>query len=121
MTSPAVEGNGTQGAAKPRTSRSNGAAVPAMNKPMLLFFYSPTSGQSRRAEGFLAQVLQRRRNHDTFALRQIDCQARPDLTVRFGIKQLPALAVVEDKRLRAKIERPRGCSEIQSLLAPWLK
>ena len=120
MTSPAVEGNRAQGAAK-RANHSNDAAVPAMNKPMLLFFYSPTSGQSRRAEGFLAQVLQRRRNHDTFVLRQIDCEARPDLTARFGIKQLPALAVVEDKRLRAKIEEPGGCSEIQSLLAPWLK
>lgn len=91
------------------------------NKPILLFFYSSTSGQARRAEGFLAQVLQRRRNHETFALRRIDCETRPELTARFGITQLPALAVVEGKRVRAKIEQPRGCTEIQSVLAPWLK
>ena len=32
----------------------------------LAFFFSPRSGRSRRAEGYLAEVLQRRRNHDTF-------------------------------------------------------
>jgi hypothetical protein len=33
----------------------------ASDRPQLLFFYSPISGSSRRTEGFLAQVLQRRR------------------------------------------------------------
>jgi thioredoxin-like negative regulator of GroEL len=88
---------------------------------MLLFFCSPTSGQSRRAEGFLAQVLQRRHNHDTFLVRHIDCEARPDLAARFDIEQPPAFVVVEHKRLRAKIEQPRGCAEIESFLHPWLK
>jgi thioredoxin-like negative regulator of GroEL len=88
---------------------------------MLLFFYSPTSGASRRAEGFLAQVLQRRRNHDTFEIRRVDSDSRPDLTARFGKQRLPALLVVEHKRVRGKIEEPRGCAEIQSLLGPWLK
>ena len=121
MTAQAATSDEASGVGTERTKRSNGLANAAEHKPMLLFFYSPTSGQSRRAEGFLAQVLQRRRNHDTFALRQIDCEAWPELTARFGIERLPALAVVEDKRLRAKIEQPRGCSQIQSLLAPWLK
>jgi thioredoxin-like negative regulator of GroEL len=90
-------------------------------KPMLLFFYSPTSGQSRRAEGFLAQVLQRRRNHETFTLRHVDSESRPDLAARFGVTQLPALVVVENKRVCGKAERPNGCAEIRTLLAPWLK
>jgi len=34
--------------------------------PRLVFFHSPLSGNCRRVEGFLAQVLQRRRNHGTF-------------------------------------------------------
>lgn len=100
---------------------SSAPPVIAVQRPMLLFFYSPTSGASRRAEGFLAQVLQRRRNHDTFAIRRIDSDSRPDLADRFGIEQVPALLVVEDKRVRAKIEQPRGCVEIQALLGPWLK
>ena len=35
-------------------------------KPRLVFFHSAASGHCRRVEGFLAQVLQRRRNHGTF-------------------------------------------------------
>ncbi|HEY8028551.1 MAG TPA: thioredoxin family protein [Gaiellaceae bacterium] len=97
----------------------DGAAV--AQKPILLFFYSPTSGGSRRAEGFLAQVLQRRRNHDTFTLHRIDCEARHDLVTRCGIEHTPAIVVVEGRRVRAKLEQPRGCRDIQELLAPWLK
>jgi hypothetical protein len=36
--------------------------------PTLVFFYSPTPGDSRRAEECLVQVMQRRRNQDTFTL-----------------------------------------------------
>ena len=90
-------------------------------KPTLLFFYSPTSGSSRRTEGFLAQVLQRRRNHETFAVRRIDCEEHAELAARLGVDQPPAIVVVEAKRVRARLERPRGCADINATLAPWLK
>lgn len=90
-------------------------------RPTLLFFYSPTSGRSRRVEGFLAQVLQRRRNHETFTIRRIDHDANAGLAARLGVKQPPAIVVVEAKRLRARLERPRGCADINATLAPWLK
>ena len=90
-------------------------------KPGLVFFYSAVSGNSRRVEGFLAQVLQRRQNHATFKLYRVDESARPDLVERFGIESAPALAVVEDKHVRARLANPRGCREIERFLAPWLK
>lgn len=90
-------------------------------RPTLVYFYSPTSGPCRRVEGFLAQVLQRGRNHDTFAVHRVDCDSRPDLAERFGVSAAPALVVVENKRVRARLDRPRGCVEIQTLLAPWLR
>ena len=43
----------------------------------LAFFHSPTSGRSRRAEGFLAQVLQRRGNHHTFKLLRVTSTSAP--------------------------------------------
>jgi thioredoxin-like negative regulator of GroEL len=89
-------------------------------KPGLVFFHSSLSGHCRRVEGFLAQVLQRRRNHETFRLYRVDDQARPDLLDRFEITTLPTLVVVEEKRVRARLERPRGCREIERFLAPWL-
>jgi thioredoxin-like negative regulator of GroEL len=90
------------------------------DRPQLLFFYSVTSGSSRRAEGFLAQVLQRRRNHQAFRLRRIDVDQHPQLVERFKVDAIPALVVVEDKRVRARLDRPRGCAQITQTLAPWL-
>ena len=89
-------------------------------KPQLLFFYSRTSGSSRRAEGFLAQVLQRRGNHHSFRLRRIDVERHADLVERFRIEAVPALVVVADRAVRARLASPRGCAEIRDTLAPWL-
>ena len=101
--------------------RSAHAAEVAHKPPTLLFFHSTTSGQSRRVEGFLAQVLQRRHNHDTFSLVRIEYESRPELAARCGVQQPPALVVIEEKQVRARLEHPRGCTAIQALLAPWLK
>ena len=92
----------------------------APQKPGLVFFHSSLSGHCRRVEGFLAQVLQRRRNHETFKLYRVDDQQRPDLIERFEIGNLPTLVVVENKVVRARLERPRGCRDIERFLAPWL-
>ena len=97
------------------------AASAAATQPRLVFFHSSLSGNCRRVEGFLAQVLQRRRNHETFRLYRVDETARPDLVERFGVDAVPTLVVVEGKLVRAKLERPRGCREIERFLGPWLQ
>jgi thioredoxin-like negative regulator of GroEL len=99
-------------------SRTN---EPATTKPLLLFFHSPTEGYCRRVEGFLAQIMQRRKNHDTFRVSRIDITKRPDLAERFRITQIPALIVVTDNRVRARLDRPIGCTDIKQLLTPWLR
>ena len=93
---------------------------PRTQKPGLVFFHSAQSGACRRAEGFLAQVLQRRRNHGTFKLYRVEGGTRPDLVERFGIETFPTLVVVEDKSVRGRLERPKGCRDIESFLSPWL-
>jgi len=89
-------------------------------KPGLVFFHSGQSGSCRRVEGFLAQVLQRRRNHATFKLYRVDGAERPDLVERFGVDTMPTLVVVEGKSVRARLPKPRGCRDIERFLAPWL-
>ena len=89
--------------------------------PRLVFFGSSTSGRSRRADGFLAQVLQRRQNHDTFEVVRVDADERPDLVERFRVTAIPTLLVIEDGRVCARIVEPRGCRELTGVLAPWLK
>lgn len=93
----------------------------AATKPQLLFFYSPTAGASVRTDGFLAQVLQRRRNHETFVIRRIDVDRRPDLAERFRVGKTPAIFVVEGKRVAARAETPKGAAELRSFLQPWLR
>jgi thioredoxin-like negative regulator of GroEL len=90
-------------------------------QPGLIFFYSKSSGACRRAEGFLAQVLQRRRNHATFKLYRVAQEDRPDLVERFEVTAMPTLVVVDKRAVRGRLEKPRGCREIETFLAPWLK
>lgn len=90
-------------------------------RPRLVFFYSPLSGRCRRVEGFIAQVLQRRRNHETFELVRVPVDRRPDLAEKFGIEQVPTICVVEGRRLRRRIVAPRGCRELERELEPWLR
>jgi thioredoxin-like negative regulator of GroEL len=94
--------------------------VEVAERPRLVFFYSPSSGRCRRAEGFLAQVLQRRRNHETFDLHRVSVDARPDLAERFRIATVPTIVVVEGRRIRKRIVAPTGCRQLEELLDPWL-
>jgi thioredoxin-like negative regulator of GroEL len=97
-----------------------GAESTHTKRPLLVYFYSQSSGACRRVEGFLAQVLQRRRNHGTFNVVRVAEEERPELLERFKIETVPTLVVVEHKAVKGRLERPRGCREIERFLAPWL-
>jgi hypothetical protein len=102
-------------------STTSATAVTENEAPRLLFFHDEKSGKSRRADGFLAQVLQRGRNHQTFVIHRVEVGQRPDLADRFKIGETPTLLVVADKKVQARLERPRGCMDIELLLGPWLR
>ena len=101
--------------------RGAGPIDGARVQPGLVFFYSPSSGRCRRVVGFLAQILQRRRNHDTFKLYRVDEEERPDLFEHFRVGATPTLANVSGRRVTARLEEPAGRREIESFLAPWLR
>jgi thioredoxin-like negative regulator of GroEL len=90
-------------------------------KPSLVFFHSASSGRCRRVEGFLAQVLQRRSNHDTFEVLRVDADAHAELVEQFKIETIPTLVVVADKRAQAWLPNPQGCRDIEEFLGPWLR
>jgi thioredoxin-like negative regulator of GroEL len=90
-------------------------------RPILIFFGSPTSGPSRRMEAFVDQVLQARRNHQTFRRRKVDIELEPDLARRFGIHQAPTIVVVEGDRVARRIEGRVGVQELRAELADWLR
>jgi thioredoxin-like negative regulator of GroEL len=90
-------------------------------KPGLIFFFSPRSGQSRRVEGFLAQVLQRRRNHGTFQVHRVDADKHADFATRFEVTETPALVIVDGGCIRGRVTKPVGCRQIEEFLSPWLR
>ena len=102
-------------------TRSNGASGTATARPRLLLFHSQVSGRCRRVDGFLAQVLQRRANHDTFRIYRVDAKEQAALVERFGIETIPTLVIVEAHRVKGQLPNPRGCREIERFLAPWLR
>ena len=103
------------------TALQGSEAKQERSQPGLVFFSSGSDGRSRRVEGFLAQVLQRRANHGTFKLYSVDIDKHPELAERFKIEGVPVLVVVEDKREQGRLEKPRGSREIETFLAPWLQ
>ena len=95
--------------------------APSTTKPQLLFFYDAREGTSRRCEGYLAQVLQRRRNHESFLVDRIDVNKRADLCERFRVTATPTIVVIAEGKVRARLTSPKGSAAIREQLEPWLR
>jgi thioredoxin-like negative regulator of GroEL len=110
---------------KPKTATPatnfNATTSPAQERPRLVFFHSRRDGPCRRAEGYIAQVLQRRNNHATFLLHQVEVEEHPDLAERFQVEDVPTLLVIADRRIKGRLTHPKGCRDIEAMLKPWLR
>jgi len=102
-------------ASQPRPAQSE-----VDGRPRLVFFYGRTSGLSRRVDAYLAQVLQRHRNHSTFSLIRIEVGANRELAERFEVAEVPTLVVIDGRRVSARIVAPRDRVTIERALSPWL-
>ncbi len=89
-------------------------------QPRLLYFHRRTSGPSRRAESYLAQVLQRGHNHETFAIVRVMADLYPQLAERLGVTNVPTLIVMVGNEVRARLDPPLRPAEIEDVLGPWL-
>jgi thioredoxin-like negative regulator of GroEL len=54
-------------------------------------------------------------------LLNVDVDEQTELAERFNISEVPTIVVVEGKRAHGRLESPRGCCDIEQLLAPWLR
>ena len=88
-------------------------------RPTLVYFASPRSGPCRRVQAFLDQVLQSRRNHETFRRRDVDVDAQPELARRFQVEELPTIIVVHEGRIAQRLEGRVGIPQIRAALATW--
>jgi thioredoxin-like negative regulator of GroEL len=106
------------------TGQLSSSAQPApapRRQARLVFFCSPHSGRCRRVEGFLAQVLQHRHNHETFELLRVSVERRPDLAEKFRVEQVPTICVIEGRKMVRRINNPRGSKELERELKDWLR
>jgi thioredoxin 1 len=70
-------------------------------------------------ESLLAHIA--RKERDTLSVKRVDVDERPDLAERFGISEVPSLALVKGKRIVAKLEGRSTAPKIESLLDSHLR
>ena len=87
-------------------------AIPVVDQPRLVFFHSALSGQCRRVEGFLAQVLQRRRNHGTFKV----VREKQPVSARGAAKALNA----DKDAIRARLRRLAASGAVKETPEGWV-
>lgn len=90
-------------------------------RPTLVYFASRRSGPCRRVQAFLDQVLQSRRNHETFRRRDVDVDDQPELAQRFEIHELPTIIVVAEGKIAQRLEGRVGIPQIRTALGAWLQ
>jgi hypothetical protein len=102
-------------------SRKTAPRPPTGPRPKLVVFSSSRSGSCRRLDGYLAGVLQRRANHDTFDCLRVDVDERPDLAARFRVDRVPVVLVLEDRTVKVRLTEPRTAVRLREALRPWLR
>jgi thioredoxin 1 len=93
--------------------------VGARAKALLLFFYSPTSGPSRRMDGLVSWLYVRERKQ--LRLRLINVDVSPDLARRFRVTAVPTLVLVKNREVVARLEGRVTGQQIDDAMLPHLR
>jgi thioredoxin-like negative regulator of GroEL len=87
-------------------------------RPLLVFFTSHRSGPARRMESLLAHIARKERGR--LRVSKVDVDDRPDLAERFHVDQVPALALVVEKKVVSRLDGRATAPRIESMLEPHL-
>jgi thioredoxin-like negative regulator of GroEL len=88
-------------------------------RPLLVFFTSRRSGPARRMESLLAHVARKERDH--LDVKKVDIDERPDIARRFRIDEAPALVLLKDRRVVARIDGRATTPRIEEMLDSHLR
>jgi thioredoxin 1 len=83
--------------------------------PLLVFFTSQRSGPARRMESLVAHVA--RKERDRLRVTHVDIDSRPDLAEKFGVADVPALVLVADRKVVARLDGRASAPRIDEMLA----
>ena len=81
---------------------------------MLIFFSSRRSGPARRMESLLAHIARKEREH--LAVKKVDVDERPDVAARFRVAVAPALVLVQNRRVVARLDGRVTTPRIEEML-----
>ena len=70
-------------------------------------------------ESLLAHIA--RKERETLEVKKVDIDERPDIAARFGIAQVPALALVKDRRVVARLDGRVTTPRIEEMLDSHLR
>jgi thioredoxin-like negative regulator of GroEL len=87
-------------------------------RPLLVFFYSDRSGPARRMESLLAHLA--RKERERMRVRRVDVEQRPEIAERFGVREIPTLALIRDRKVVARLEGRVSSPRIEAMLAEHL-
>lgn len=88
-------------------------------RPLLVFFTSHRSGPARRMESLLAHVARKERGQ--LVVKKVDVDERPDLARRFRVETAPALVLLKDRRIVARIDGRATTPRIEEMLDSHLR
>jgi thioredoxin-like negative regulator of GroEL len=84
------------------------------NRSLLVFFTSRRSGPARRMESLLAHIARKERGR--LSVKKVDVDERPDVAARFNVANVPALVLVTDRRVVARLEGRVTTPRIEQML-----
>ena len=84
-----------------------------------MFFTSRRSGPARRMESLLAHIARKERSR--LRVSKVDVDDRPDLAERFQVTQVPALALVVEKRVVSRLDGRATAPRIEAMVEPHLE
>jgi thioredoxin 1 len=81
---------------------------------VLVFFTSQRSGPARRMESLLAHIA--RKERDQLEVKKVDVDERPDIAARFQVGEVPALRLIKDRRVVARLDGRVTTPRIEEML-----
>lgn len=90
----------------------------ADERPLLVFFTSRRSGPARRMESLLAHIARKERSR--LRVKKVDVDERPEVAERFQVAEVPALALIVEKRIVSRLDGRATAPRIEAMLEPHL-
>jgi thioredoxin-like negative regulator of GroEL len=85
---------------------------------ILVFFWSPTCGHSRRMDSLVDHFMRQHRGR--LKLAKVNISERPDLAHRFGAHSAPTLVLLRDLAEQARLDGRQTLPGIKHAFEPYL-